>query len=202
MYDITVGDNGTTLYANVVNNPLVKQAVVKINGSILEYQGKDNETQYSFARDILNAADHAQFVANNEGKKTFTAQIQINAENCSYVPFELENNEFFAKFLRPITISDPHETNFVDATTGGAKADLKLTFVDWRDHNFDNASVTKGQNYYKYYDVESIAQNGDIMTDLNGTTGVFDRKLSDVTGNVKFTFTAPTKSEIQMVMVS
>lgn len=197
MYDITVGDNGTTLYANVVNNPLVKQAVVKINGSILEYQGKDNETQYSFARDILNAADHAQFVANNEGKKTFTAQIQINAENCSYVPFELENNEFFAKFLRPITISDPHETNFVDATTGGAKADLKLTFVDWRDHNFDNASVTKGQNYYKYYDVESIAQNGDIMTDLNGTTGVFDRKLSDVTGKVKFTFTAPTKSEIQ-----
>lgn len=197
MYDITVGDNGTTLYANVVNNPLVKQAVVKINGSILEYQGKDNETLYSFARDILNAADHAQFVANNEGKKTFTAQIQINAENCSYVPFELENNEFFAKFLRPITISDPHETNFVDATTGGAKADLKLTFVDWRDHNFDNASVTKGQNYYKYYDVESIAQNGDIMTDLNGTTGVFDRKLSDVTGKVKFTFTAPTKSEIQ-----
>lgn len=197
MYDITVGDNGTTLYANVVNNPLVKQAVVKINGSILEYQGKDNETLYSFARDILNAADHAQFVANNEGKKTFTAQIQINAENCSYVPFELENNEFFAKFLRPITISDPHETNFVDATTGGAKADLKLTFVDWRDHNFDNTSVTKGQNYYKYYDVESIAQNGDIMTDLNGTTGVFDRKLSDVTGNVKFTFTVPTKSEIQ-----
>ena len=58
MYDITVGDNGTTLYANVVNNPLVKQAVVKINGSILEYQGKDNETLYSFARDILNAADH------------------------------------------------------------------------------------------------------------------------------------------------
>lgn len=52
------------------------------------------------------------------------------------------------------------------------------------------------------YDVESIAQNGDIMTDLNGTTGVFDRKLSDVTGKVKFTFTAPTKSEIQMVMVS
>lgn len=197
MYDITVGDNGTTLYANVVNNPLVKQAVVKINGSILEYQGKDNETQYSFARDILNAADHAQFVANNEGKKTFTAQIQINAENCSYVPFELENNEFFAKFLRPITISDPHETNFVDATTGGATADLKLTFVDWRDHNFDNAAVTKDKNYYEYYDVESIEQNGDIMTDLNGTEGEFDRKLIDVTDNVKFTFKAPTKQEIQ-----
>lgn len=197
MYDITVGDNGTTLYANVVNNPLVKQAVVKINRSILEYQGKDNETQYSFARDILNAADHAQFVANNEGKKTFTAQIQINAENCSYVPFELENNTFFAKFLRPITISDPHETNFVDATTGGATADLKLTFVDWRDHNFDNAAVTKDENYYEYYDVESIEQNGDIMTDLNGTEGEFDRKLSDVTDNVKFTFKAPTKQEIQ-----
>lgn len=40
MYDITVGDNGTTLYANVVNNPLVKQAVVKINGSIWNIKAK------------------------------------------------------------------------------------------------------------------------------------------------------------------
>lgn len=99
--------------------------------------------------------------------------------------------------MRPITISDPHETNFVDATTGGAKADLKLTFIDWRDHNFDNTAVTQGENYYQYYGVESIEQNGDILTDLNGTSGVFDRKLKDVTGNVEFEFEAPTAADIQ-----
>lgn len=190
IYDITVGDNGTALYANIVNS-LIKQKVVILNNSVLEYQ----ETEY--AKDILNAADHAQFTADAEEKKTFTAQIQINAENCDYVPFDLSNNTFFAKFLRPITISDPHETNFVDATTGGARSDLKLTFIDWRDHNFDDVTATKGENYYAYYNVSSIAQNGDIMTDLNGTEGVFDKKLSDVTGNVKFTFEAPTKADIQ-----
>lgn len=190
IYDITVGDNGTALYANIVNS-LIKQKVVILNNSVLEYQ----ETEY--AKDILNAAGHAQFTADAEGKKTFTAQIQINAENCDYVPFDLSNNTFFAKFLRPITISDPHETNFVDATTGGARSDLKLTFIDWRDHNFDDVTATKGENYYAYYNVSSIAQNGDIMTDLNGTEGVFDKKLSDVTGNVKFTFEVPTKADIQ-----
>lgn len=198
MYDITVSADGKTLYANVVSNPLVKQAVVVINGSVLEYQGKDDNQNYSFARDILNADDHKDFTDEDKnGKKTFTAQIQINAANCDYVPFNLSNNTFFTKFLRPITISDPHETNFVDATTGGAKSDLKLTFVDWRDHNFDNTAVTKEENYYEYYDVESIEQNGDIMTDLNGTPGVCNRVLSDVTNNVKFKFTAPTKNEIQ-----
>ncbi len=201
MYDITVSADGKTLYANVVGNPLVKQPVVVINQTateaVLEYQGKDDNANYSFARDILNAADHAQFTEDSEGKKTFTAQMQINAENCDYVPFELSNNTFSAKFLRPITISDPHETNFVDATTGGAKAALKLTFIDWRDHDFDNKAVTGTHNYYTYYGVESIEQNGDILTDLNGTSGVFDRKLKDVTKNVEFTFAAPTAADIQ-----
>ncbi len=200
MYDITVSADGKTLFANVVGNS-VKQPIVVINQTakevFLEYQGKDDNANYAFARDILNAADHAQFTNDSEGKKTFTAQIQINAENCDYVPFDLSNNTFFAKFLRPITISDPHETNFVDATTGGAKADLKLTFIDWRDHNFDNTAVTQGENYYQYYGVESIEQNGDILTDLNGTSGVFDRKLKDVTKNVEFTFAAPTATDIQ-----
>lgn len=201
MYDITVSADGKTLYANVVGNPLVKQPVVVINQTateaVLEYQGKDDNANYSFARDILNAADHAQFTEDSEGKKTFTAQMQINAENCDYVPFELSNNTFSAKFLRPITISDPHETNFVDATTGGAKAALKLTFIDWRDHDFDNKAVTGTHNYYKYYGVESIEQNGDILTDLNGASGVFDRKLKDVTKNVEFEFAAPTATDIQ-----
>lgn len=198
MYDITVSADGKTLYANVVSNPLVKQPVVVLNGSVLEYQGKDDNTNYSFARDILNADDHKDFIDEDKnGRKTFTAQIQINAANCDYVPFDLSNNTFYAKFLRPITISDLHETNFVDATTGGATADLKLSFTDWRDHNFDDATATKNKNYYQYYDVESIEQKGDILTDLNGQEGQFDRKLSDVTENVKFTFKAPTKVKIQ-----
>ena len=192
-YDITVGDNGKTLYANVVGST-VKQAVVKINGSVLEYQGQDDETKYAYARDILNYADHNQLGI----KQTFTAQLQVTAENCDYVPFDLSNNTFYAKFLRPITISDPHETNFVDAETGGARSDLKLTFTDWRDHDFDNETQTQGHNYYAYYNVKEITcLEDEIRTDLNGTSGTFDRLLSAVTNNIKFKFEEPSTTDIQ-----
>lgn len=193
-YDITVDPTGTILYANDVRTPLIKQEVVKINGSVLEYYGQNNPA-YSYARDILNYADHKELGV----KETFTAQIYVKAENCSWVPFQLENNKFFAKFLRPITVIDPHETNFVDATTGGAEADLVLDFVDWRDHDFDDAVATKGYNYYAYYNVQQIiGYMNDIKTDLNGTPGQFDKKLSDITSNIKFSYRAPaTAADIQ-----
>lgn len=192
-YDITVSADGKTLLANVAGAPSVKQNVVRINGSFLEFFGQDDAT-YSFARDILNYADHKAL----NDKETFTAQLQVEAANCDYVPFELANNTFFAKFLRPISIEDPHETNFVDATTGGASSPLKLTFIDWRDHNFDNADQTKGENYYAYYNVKSIeCLTSQIKTDLNGTSGKFDKLLSAVTSNIVFSFDEPTTAQIQ-----
>lgn len=186
-YDITVSTDKLTIYANK-DKELAKQAVVLIDGSVLKYQQTD------YAKDILNYADHNEL----KDYETFTTKIQINAANCPEVPFELSNNAFFAKFLRPVTVGDAHETNFLDAETGGSKADLKLTFVDWRDHNFDNVAVTKGENYYKYYKISSIkCLESEIKTDLNAAAGDFAKLLTEVTTKVKFTFTAPTSAEIQ-----
>lgn len=192
-YDITVDPTGTILYANDVRTPLIKQEVVKINGSVLEYYGQNNPA-YSYARDILNYADHKELGV----KETFTAQIGVKAENCSEVPFQLENDKFFAKFLRPITVIDPHKTNFVDATTGGAEVDLELDFVDWRDHDFDDPVATDGHNYYAYYNVQRIiCYRNDIKTDMNGTPGVFNEYLRNITNRVQFRYFEPTTAQIQ-----
>ena len=186
IYDITISSDGKTLYAAPKGE--LSEPVVKITGSTLEYQNTD------FAKDILNYADHNEL----GDKETFTAQIQINAENCDYVPFELSNNKFYAKFLRPVTVADPGETNFVDAETGGSQADVILSFVDWRDHNFDDSSVTKGENYYAYYGIKAIeCLDSDITTDLNSTPGNFADKLSAITNNIRFEYTEPTTAEIQ-----
>lgn len=191
-YDITVSTDGKTLLANKVGSPLVKYPVVTINGSVLEYNADDTTNEW--AKDILNYADHNEL----GDKQTFTANIQINAANCDYVPFALSNNTFFAKFLRPVSIADPRETNFLDGETGGSKSLLKLNFTDWRDHNFDDTKVTKGENYYAYYGIKAITcLEGFIRTDMNSETGNFDHLLSEVSKNVKFEFTAPTTAEIQ-----
>ena len=191
-YDITVGNNGKTLYANKVGAPLIKYPVVTINASTLEYNA-DNATN-EWAKDILNYADHNELA----DKQTFTAKIQINAANCDYVRFALSNNTFFAKFLRPVSVADPHETNFLDGETGGSKAMLKLTFTDWRDHNFDNTAVTKGENYYEYYGIKSISCLEDqIRTDMNSTSGDFKDLLSAASKKIKFNFIEPTENDIQ-----
>lgn len=99
----------------------------------------------------------------------------------------MSNNTFFAKFLRPVSVADPHETNFLDGETGGSKAMLKLTFTDWRDHNFDNTAVTKGENYYEYYGIKSISCLEDqIRTDMNSTSGDFKDLLSAASKKIKF----------------
>lgn len=193
-YNIIVRNNGKSLYAYKVGDPIgTAQEVVTINGSELHYYGKNIPTSY--ACDILNYADHSELGV----KETFTAQIYIKAGLCDEVPFELKNNTFFAKFLRPITVKDPGETNFVDATTGGSKAPLVLDFVDWRDHDFDDANVTNSHNYYAYYGVQSVVADvnpNSITTNLNG--GDLDNtKLADVTNNIKFRHNQPTLADIQ-----
>lgn len=195
-YNIIVTNNGKTLEAYKVGDPVwTSQPIVEIVGSsVLEYQGKD--VPASYACDILNYADHSEL----DVHETFTAQVYVKVENCSYVPFDLDNNEFFVKFLRPITVKDPGETNFEDAETGGSTAPLVLDFVDWRDHNFDDPNDTGGYNYYQYYDVISILadMNPDhIMTNLNQADGVCDEPLSGVTGNIEFGFNPPTTAQIQ-----
>lgn len=193
-YNIIVRNNGKSLYAYKVGDPIgTAQEVVTINGPVLEYYGKNIPTSY--ACDILNYADHSELGV----KETFTAQIYIKAGLCDEVPFELKNHTFFAKFLRPITVKDPGETNFVDATTGGSKVPLVLDFVDWRDHDFDDATVTNSHNYYTYYGVQSVVADTNptsITTNLNGGD-LNNTKLADVTNNIKFDHNAPTLAQIQ-----
>ena len=61
-----------------------------------------------------------------------------------------------------------------------------MTFTDWRDHNFTDKKVTKGQDYFKYYGVKKIAVDIDnATTDLNGDR---NQNLKKLTNKVKFTF--------------
>ena len=155
------------------------QLVAKIEGSNIIYQST------KWAKDILNYADHKELA---EGE-TFTAKLAITAGNCE--PVALTNNKFYVKFLRPISVSDPGETNFEDAETKGSEVALVLDFVDWREHNFNDSIATKGEDYYEYYGIKSItADEENITTDMNnGTLG--KTLLSSVTSKVEFKYEKP-----------
>ena len=137
-----------------------------------------NET----AKKLLNAYGHKDL------KNTVTAIVAVKATICGNIDVPVASNEFNVKFLRPINVEEA-TASFEDAETAGSTANIKLTFTDWRDHNFTDAKVTKGQDYFKYYGVTEIAVDIDnATTDLNGNSS---QKLKDLTDKVKFTFSAP-----------
>ena len=137
-----------------------------------------NET----AKKLLNAYGHKDL------KNTVTAIVAVKATICGNIDVPVASNEFNVKFLRPINVEEA-TASFEDAETAGSTADIKLTFTDWRDHNFTDTKVTKGLDYFKYYGVKEIAVDIDnATTDLNGNSS---QKLKDLTDKVKFTFSAP-----------
>lgn len=139
----------------------------------------DNET----AKKLLNAYGHKDL------KNTVTAIVAVKATICDNIDVPVASNEFNVKFLRPINVEEA-TASFEDAETAGSTAKINLTFTDWRDHNFTDTNVTKGQDYFKYYGVKKIAVDIDnATTDLNGNSS---EKLFDLTDKVKFTFSAPT----------
>jgi hypothetical protein len=134
---------------------------------------------------LLNAVSHSDLV------NSVTACVGVKAILCEGACTEREiviaNNTFLVKFLRPISITSA-TVNFEDAETNGSDAPVKMTFVDWRDHNFGDTSKTKGQDYFAYYGVKNIVVDIDnATTDLNGGNA----KLSTVTKQMKFSYTAP-----------
>lgn len=138
----------------------------------------DNET----AKKLLNAYGHKDL------KNTVTAIVAVKATICGNIDVPVASNEFNVKFLRPINVEEA-TASFEDAETAGSTAKINLTFTDWRDHNFTDTKVTKGQDYFKYYGVKEIAVDIDnATTDLNGNSS---QKLKDLTDKVKFTFSAP-----------
>ena len=137
-----------------------------------------NET----AKKLLNAYGHKDL------KNTVTAIVAVKATICGNIDVPVASNEFNVKFLRPINVEEA-TASFEDAETAGSTANIKLTFTDWRDHNFTDTKVTKGQDYFKYYGVTEIAVDiNNATTDLNGNSS---QKLKDLTDKVKFTFSAP-----------
>ena len=138
----------------------------------------NNET----AKKLLNAYGHKDL------KNTVTAIVAVKATICGNIDVPVASNEFNVKFLRPINVEEA-TASFEDAETAGSTADIKLTFTDWRDHNFTDTKVTKGLDYFKYYGVKEIAVDiENATTDLNGNSS---QKLKDLTDKVKFTFSAP-----------
>ena len=137
-----------------------------------------NET----AKKLLNAYGHKDL------KNTVTAIVAVKATICGNIDVPVASNEFNVKFLRPINVEEA-TASFEDAETAGSTADIKLTFTDWRDHNFTDTKVTKGLDYFKYYGVKEIAVDTEnATTDLNGNSS---QTLKDLTDKVKFKFSAP-----------
>ena len=137
-----------------------------------------NET----AKKLLNAYGHKDL------KNTVTAIVAVKATICGNIDVPVASNEFNVKFLRPINVEEA-TASFEDAETAGSTANIKLTFTDWRDHNFTDTKVTKGLDYFKYYGVEKIAVDTEnATTDLNGNSS---QTLKELTDKVKFTFSAP-----------
>ena len=142
----------------------------------------NNET----AKKLLNAYGHKDL------KNTVTAIVAVKATICGNIDVPVASNEFNVKFLRPINVEEA-TASFEDAETAGSTANIKLTFTDWRDHNFTDTKVTKGLDYFKYYGVKKIAVDIDnATTDLNGNSS---QKLKDLTDKVKFTFFAPAPAD-------
>ena len=167
-------EDGTKVYAEKELTNVVA-SLDPVNG-IVTYA--NNET----AKKLLNAYGHKDL------KNTVTAIVAVKATICGNIDVPVASNEFNVKFLRPINVEEA-TASFEDAETAGSTANIKLTFTDWRDHNFTDTKVTKGLDYFKYYGVKEIAVDiENATTDLNGNSS---QKLKDLTDKVKFTFSAP-----------
>ena len=168
-------EDGTKVYA--------EKELTNVVASLDPVTGIVTYADTKTAKKLLNAYGHKDL------KNTVTAIVAVKATICGNIDVPVASNEFNVKFLRPINVEEA-TASFEDAETAGSTADIKLTFTDWRDHNFTDTKVTKGLDYFKYYDVNEIAVDiENATTDLNGNSS---QKLKDLTDKVKFTFSAPT----------
>ncbi|MBO5698783.1 MAG: hypothetical protein J6R79_02105 [Bacteroidaceae bacterium] len=168
------------LYATVAGSLPVKIATLSFDGDI-EYL--NNPT----SQDLLNWASHSEL--GTDPKQTLTVKIGFDLTTCAPVnKFALENNTFYAKILRPISVTSG-VAQFEDAATNGSEDDVELDFFDWRDKHFDADGLANNVNYYKYYGVTNIEADIDnITTNMNQSSKDKYVKLSSVTNLVKFDY--------------
>jgi hypothetical protein len=168
-------EDGTAVYAEAAHTNVV--ATIDPATGIITYANN------AVAKDMLNAVPHTDLA------NTVTAVIEVKADVCGNVDVPVSNSTFNVKFLRPITVTSG-TVSFDDAETAGSTKAISLTFKDWRDHDFTDAIVTKGYNYFTYYGVKKIEVDTDNgTTDLNGNAS---QKLKDITSKVKFDYAAPS----------
>ena len=160
-----------------------EKELTNVVASLDPISGKVTYANNETAKKLLNAYGHKDL------KNTVTAIVAVKATICSNINVPVASNEFNVKFLRPINVEEA-TASFEDAETAGSTADIKLTFTDWRDHNFTDTKVTKGLDYFKYYGVKEIAVDTEnATTDLNGNSS---QTLKELTDKVKFKFSAPS----------
>ena len=139
------------------------------------------------AKSLLNKVGHKDL------ENTLTAVVAVKATICGNIDVPVSNNTFNVKFLRPVNIISATTDPFKDGVTEGETKAIKMVFTDWRDHNFTDASVTKGHDYFKYYGIKNIkVVTDDATTDLNGN---WNDKLNTLTKNIKFTWTPANGNE-------
>ena len=177
LYNLYVSADGSKLLTGVD----VEVASITADGVITVAQTAE-------AKDLLNNEIHNKL----GDKETLTAKVGFEYTTCAPVnTVALENNTFYVKILRPVSVTEG-TAEFEDAQTNGSRALVHFEFIDWRDHKFvDNDLI--GSNYYRYYGLNSGAyvsidpDMDNITTNMNnGTLGV--TKLSDVTSLIRFDY--------------
>ena len=141
------------------------------------------------AKDLLNNKAHNKL----GDKETLTVKVgfKYTTSDPIFDSVELENNTFYVKILRPISVTEG-TAEFEDAQTNGSRSPVHFDFIDWRDHKFVDNDLY-GSNYYSYYGLNSGAyvsiepDMDNITTNMNnGTLG--ETKLTDVTNLIKFRY--------------
>ena len=164
--------NNDVLYADGVEIAVIDQKTGKVT-----YQ--ENATAF----DILNKSDHKEL----KKDETFEATIGVAAFNECAQLFPIEDNEFIAKFLRPVNVIPQEGKEFTDAVDAGAEGSWQyildlVQLTDWRDYEF-----AKNLSYFNYYEVKALTINtDDIQTNMNQADKNTFKRLKDVTDKIIF----------------
>ncbi len=207
---------------DATSNPNGYQVVVTLSGThneIATFMGyprladgsaNPNAAKYTYARNLLNHADHAKL---GKGETFTTHMIQHQFNNC--LPIDESGDQAFdVRYLRPVSGIANDEYIVYDAQNTGNKiylADL-VNFIDWRNHKFAanwNAATMKSKNsaynlagdftgmdYLNYYGVTTIfADFSQVKTNINGGD-LADKDNWPALGNItnKMQFTPDAKA--------
>lgn len=191
--------NGHGLYANATGDKLYADALLtstKLVATLDKVTGvvklNADVTTNKEAKKLLNAYGHT---TKAELEKSLTARVKVVAKVCTNINVPVSTNEFDVKFIRPISVTSASAT-FTDAAE--TEKALSLTFKDWRNMGFTDASrIPSGANFFAYYGVKIITlDTTNATTDLNGNAA---DKLKDVAPKIKLGYKAPAGNGSQIV---